>query len=111
ACGHRRPVRSQLPRLSLRTMFHVGTDIGGTFTDAVVIDEQGRRRVFKAPTTPQDRSLGVVDVLGRAAASYGLEARTFIRQIDYFAHGTTTATNALIERKGVRTGLITTKGF
>ncbi len=92
-------------------MFYVGTDIGGTFTDAVVLEESGNRRVFKAPTTPQDRSLGVLEVLKVAAAAYGLEAEAFIRQIKLFSHGTTTATNALIERKGVRTGLITTKGF
>jgi N-methylhydantoinase A len=92
-------------------MFYVGTDIGGTFTDAVVLDEQGEQRVFKSPTTPEDRSLGVLNVLARAAQSYGLEPRAFVGQIAYFAHGTTTATNALIERKGVPTGLITTSGF
>jgi N-methylhydantoinase A len=92
-------------------MFYAGTDIGGTFTDAVVLDEDGNSRVFKAPTTPQDRSVGVLNVLEIAAASYGLDVRSFVAQLRYFAHGTTTATNALIERKGVPTGLITTVGF
>jgi N-methylhydantoinase A len=92
-------------------MFYVGTDIGGTFTDAVVVEEGGGRRVFKAPTTPRDRSEGVLDVLALAAGAYGLELSEFVRQIAYFGHGTTTATNALIERRGVRTGLITTLGF
>lgn len=92
-------------------MFYVGTDVGGTFTDALVLDDAGNRRVFKSPTTPQDRSVGVLNVLGQAAAAYGMDTPAFISQIAYFSHGTTTATNALIERKGAKTGLITTRGF
>ncbi|HLI27490.1 MAG TPA: hydantoinase/oxoprolinase family protein, partial [Chloroflexota bacterium] len=91
--------------------FAVGTDIGGTFTDMVVVDQAGDVRVFKTPTTPQDRSRGVLDGFQLAAAEYGLSLEEFCRRVVYFAHGTTAATNALIERKGVRTGLLTTRGF
>ena len=73
---------------------YVGTDIGGTFTDLVMLDDAGAVRIVKAPTTPDDRTRGVMDAFALAAA-----------------HGTTAATNAFIERKGVKTGLLTTRGF
>ena len=91
--------------------FYVGTDIGGTFTDMVVIDDQQGTRQFKTPTTPADRSQGVVEAFSVAAAEYGMTAEEFCAQVAYFAHGTTAATNALIERKGEPTGLITTRGM
>lgn len=91
--------------------FSVGTDIGGTFTDMVVVDGDSVLRLFKFPTTPQDRSLGVVEGFKLAAAEYGISLEDFTRSVRYFAHGTTAATNALIERKGATTGLITTRGF
>lgn len=90
--------------------FSVGTDIGGTFTDMVVIDDRFDVRVFKTPTTPEDRSLGVIEGFKLAAADLGISLEAFCRQVAYFAHGTTAATNALIERKGEPTGLITTRG-
>lgn len=91
--------------------FSVGTDIGGTFTDMVVIDADQVHRQFKVPTTPGDRSLAVIEGFKLAAAEYGLGLAEFTRNVAYFAHGTTTATNAYIERKGERTGLLTTRGF
>jgi len=91
--------------------FLVGTDIGGTFTDMVVIDEGGALRQFKVPTTPGDRSQAVIDGFKLAAADHGLTLEEFTRSVGYFAHGTTAATNAYIERKGERTMLITTRGF
>jgi N-methylhydantoinase A len=78
----------------------VGTDIGGTFTDTVVVDEKLGVRVFKTPTTPADRSLGVIEGFKLAAAEYGMTPAEFCRSVVYFAHGTTAATNALIECKG-----------
>ena len=89
----------------------VGTDIGGTFTDLVVLEEGEQPRLFKAPTTPHNRADGVFATLVDAAAAYGLDLQGFCRSIGYFAHGTTAATNALIERKGAKTALLTTKGF
>lgn len=89
----------------------VGTDIGGTFTDMVVVDTDLGVRVFKTPTTPADRSLGVIEGFKLAAAEYGMSLDEFCQSVTYFAHGTTAATNALIERKGEPTGLLTTRGF
>ncbi|MFD9718692.1 hydantoinase/oxoprolinase family protein [Streptomyces sp. NPDC059076] len=93
------------------TGFFVGTDVGGTFTDLVVLQDQCAPRIFKSPTTPHDRSEGVLNALRLAAESYGLDLRSFCADIVYFAHGTTAATNALIERKGAVTALLTTRGF
>lgn len=90
--------------------FCVGADIGGTFTDIVVIDDQSQVRLFKLPTTPEDRSLGVLHGFQAAAEAYGMSVPEFTAAVDYFAHGTTAATNALIERTGETTGLITTRG-
>ena len=81
----------------------VATDIGGTFTDLVAIDEFGSLILEKAHTTPPNFDQGVMDVLEKS----GLEPRS----IDAFFHGTTTIINALTERKGAKTALITTKGF
>jgi N-methylhydantoinase A/oxoprolinase/acetone carboxylase beta subunit len=91
--------------------FLVGTDIGGTFTDMVVIDGIGGLRQFKVPTTPSDRSQAVLEGFKLAAADHGLTLEQFTRSVSYFAHGTTAATNAYIERKGERTVLLTTRGF
>ncbi|MFC3961507.1 hydantoinase/oxoprolinase family protein [Nocardia jiangsuensis] len=89
----------------------IGTDIGGTFTDLVLLEEGQRPRLFKSPTTPHDRSQGIINALELAAEAIGKPLAQFATEIRYFAHGTTAATNALIERKGARTGLLTTAGF
>lgn len=89
----------------------IGTDIGGTFTDLVLLEDGFRPRLFKSPTTPHDRSEGILNALALAADSVGRPVREFCADIRYFAHGTTAATNALIERKGASTGLLTTSGF
>lgn len=80
----------------------VGIDVGGTFTDFVILTE-GRIQVYKSPTTPDDQSRAMVTGLGEMGAlnGDGLE----------IVHGTTVATNALLERRGARTALITTAGF
>ena len=89
----------------------IGTDIGGTFTDLVLLEDGHRPRLFKSPTTPHDRSEGIINALELAAETVGKPLAQFASEIAYFAHGTTAATNALIERKGARTGLLTTAGF
>jgi N-methylhydantoinase A len=82
----------------------VATDVGGTFTDLVYYDEgTGRFGSVKANTTAPDYERGVLDTVDKS----GLDPSS----IDYFAHGTTVVINALTERKGVKTGLITTRGF
>ena len=81
----------------------VATDIGGTFTDLVAIDESGTLILEKAHTTPPNFDQGVLDVLAKS----GVDPKS----IEAFFHGTTTIINALTERKGAKTALITTKGF
>lgn len=92
-------------------MYHIGIDIGGTFTDTVLADNQGGLRTYKTESTPGDLALGVVEGLRLAAEDLGLSLHGLMSSTEFFAHGTTAATNAFIERKGVATGLITTKGF
>jgi len=84
-------------------MLRLGVDVGGTFTDVVAVDRQGRVATAKVPSTPEDSSAGVIA---------GWEALTEpAAHVAVFAHGTTVATNALLERRGGRTALITTEGF
>ncbi len=88
--------------------FRLGCDIGGTFTDFVLLNDQtGEIKTGKCLTTPRDPSDAVEEGMR------GLEATTpgFIPQLDELIHGTTLVINSIIERKGARTGLITTKGF
>ncbi|WJR75848.1 hydantoinase/oxoprolinase family protein [Bradyrhizobium sp. NP1] len=92
-------------------MAYIGTDIGGTFTDLVLLSDDGQAEIFKALTTPDDRTRGVIDALELAAKAKGISSQALIEQLRYFSHGTTAATNAFIERKGARTGLLTTRGF
>jgi N-methylhydantoinase A len=91
--------------------YTIGVDIGGTFTDVVVLSSDGGVLTSKAPTTPADFSGGVLDAVRGAAASAGLEMRTFLGRTDLIKHGSTVATNALITRAGVSVGFITTRGF
>jgi N-methylhydantoinase A len=82
----------------------IASDIGGTFTDLVYIDEKtGAIGVTKSSSTPKDFAIGVLDTLRKAEAD--------ARGTTFFVHGSTVIINALTERKGVKTGLITTKGF
>src|SRR5689334_19192142 len=84
----------------------LGVDVGGTFTDAVLLDGE-RVHTAKLPTTPEDQSLAVIaaveEVLRRAGGSAG--------EVESFAHGMTVGTNALLEERGARTALIATRGF
>jgi N-methylhydantoinase A len=91
--------------------FQVGIDIGGTFTDAVLMDAEGTVRLYKTPTTPVEPAEGVNDALRLAEQDLGLPEGGLLRNVDYFGMGTTVALNAMLERKGSPTGLITTRGF
>jgi 5-oxoprolinase (ATP-hydrolysing) len=92
-------------------VYKIGIDVGGTFTDFVVADEGGRPRFFKTQTTPDDPSIGVMTGLQEAAAAHGLSPDQLLGDTDLVIHGSTVATNTLVERKGARVGLITTDGF
>ena len=91
-------------------MYRIGIDVGGTFTDLVAVDEQGRVTLAKAASTPEDQSLGVMDGLDRLAEALSLDRPTLLARTQIVVHGTTVATNALIEHKGARVGLLTTQG-
>lgn len=88
----------------------VGVDIGGTFTDCVVIDQVGRRLISKALTTHHDLVQGVLEALALNAAELGVSRAEMLAATSLFVHGTTVGTNALLTRSGARTGLITTRG-
>ncbi len=92
-------------------MYKVGVDVGGTFTDCVVLDSEGDIHEFKAPSTPDDFSRGVIDAIQEAAIAYGLTMQQFVGEVEVIFHGSTVATNALLTRKLAKTALITTKGF
>ncbi len=82
----------------------VGVDVGGTFTDVFVLDEAtGGLQVAKVPSTLDDQSRGFIEGIGAGAGEFG--------EVSTVVHGTTTGTNALLERKGAKTGIITTRGF
>ncbi|MEM9357365.1 MAG: hydantoinase/oxoprolinase family protein [Pseudomonadota bacterium] len=84
--------------------YSVGVDVGGTFTDIFVLDnEKGTAEVVKTPSTLDDQSRGLVEGISQALPDFG--------EILNIIHGTTTGTNALLERKGAKTGIITTAGF
>src|SRR5687767_15372347 len=84
----------------------LGVDVGGTFTDAALLDGESLHTA-KVPTTPDDQSRGVIDateaVLGRAGAAPA--------DVEGFTHGMTVGTNALLEERGARTALVVTRGF
>lgn len=88
----------------------IGTDIGGTFTDVAVIDTAGVG-IFKAPSTPADPIIGLRNALAKAAAARGLALEELLADCAVFVHGTTIATNVLLEGKGACVGLLTTAGF
>src|SRR5216683_2222849 len=91
-------------------MYRIGIDVGGTFTDLVAIDAGGATMLAKVPSTPEDPSLGVLEGLALLAGRLGLERAGLLAETERIVHGTTVATNALLERKGARTGLLTTEG-
>ncbi|WP_151447475.1 hydantoinase/oxoprolinase family protein [Lacisediminimonas profundi] len=89
-------------------MITLGSDIGGTFTDFVEVDEtSGRVEVYKCLTTPDDPSRAIDEGVRKLAERQGRTAAA----LDVMVHGTTLVINAVIERKGARTGLLTTRGF
>jgi N-methylhydantoinase A len=90
--------------------YHVCIDIGGTFTDCLVADDEGTIAIYKSPTTPGEFEKGFINVLGVAAEEIGFAARDFISQIDIIVHGSTVSTNALVEGKTARAGLIVNHG-
>ena len=88
--------------------YRLGVDVGGTFTDILLIDEEsGETYRAKTSSTPEDQSVGVLRGIERACETAGIT----LGDIDEVFHGTTVATNAILEGKGARVGLVTTEGF
>ncbi len=85
----------------------LGVDVGGTFTDAVLLDEHGAVHTAKVPSTPSEESVAVLDAVRLVLARAGARAR----DVERFAHGLTVATNALLEGRTARTALLATAGF
>ena len=82
----------------------VGTDIGGTFTDYVAMDEDGKIVITKSSTTPKELTEGVYNCFLKAG-------KTDMKDVEQMLHGSTTAINTIIQRVGARTALVTTRGF
>ena len=89
------------------TRYRLGVDVGGTHTDLVLLDTaRGGILIEKVASTPKNPALGVLEGVGRFLAK-GVAAA----QIDFFAHGTTITTNALLEMRGAKVGLLITEGY
>jgi N-methylhydantoinase A len=88
--------------------YRLGVDVGGTFTDLLLVDESsGQTYMAKVPSTPDDSSIGVLNGIDRICGESDVDAK----QVTQVMHGTTVATNAVLTRKGAKVGLITTKGY
>jgi len=96
---------------SLVAPWRIGVDVGGTFTDMVLRDAAGAVRIYKAPSVPADPSEGVLGVLRLAAQQLDLPLSALLRDCALFVHGSTVATNTILEKKGAKVGLLTTEGF
>lgn len=88
-------------------MKRMGVDVGGTFTDFIYVSDEGRIEVYKTSTTPQDPSVGMMEGINAICEKLNIRHE----EIDEIFHGTTIATNMVLEHKGARAGMITTKGY
>jgi N-methylhydantoinase A len=91
-------------------MYRIGIDVGGTFTDLAAVDERGHVVIAKCASTPKDPSDGLMEGLALLAAEVGTDVAGLLAATERIVHGTTVATNALLERKGAKVGLLTTEG-
>ena len=92
-----------------RTRYRIGVDVGGTFTDVVLVHD-GQLTIDKHPTTPRDQSEGVLGAIRNLARGLDLELPTLLARTGTIVHGTTTADNTMIEMSGAVTGLVTSEG-
>ena len=91
--------------------YYVASDVGGTFTDTVVIDDTGGVGRYKSSTVPDNPAEGVLNTLIDAAADRNTELAELLAGVEVFSHGTTIATNAMLEGRNKKVGLIQTRGF
>lgn len=90
--------------------YRVGIDTGGTFTDAISVDDKGVTQTAKASTTTQDLTIGTMNVIDNLARRNSLDRKQFLSQVSTIVHGTTTGTNIIHTRVGPKLGLLCTKG-
>src|SRR5215472_16177136 len=111
ATAQRAPIRRvSKPAQRVSGGYRVGIDVGGTFTDLVLVLPDRSIHLDKTATTPEDQSNGVMNGLDRLARSQGLDLSAFLRSTERIVHGTTTADNTMIQMSGAVTGLITSEG-
>jgi len=91
--------------------YKIGIDVGGTFTDFLLTSDNGDSEIFKVLSTPDDPSVGLIRGLTGMAEDRGMRLKEFIKRVTTIVHGTTVTTNAVLTRRGGRTGLLTTKGL
>ncbi|MDX5360595.1 MAG: hydantoinase/oxoprolinase family protein [Alphaproteobacteria bacterium] len=91
--------------------WRIGVDVGGTFTDMVMVDAGGRLSIFKVPSVPSNPGEGVLNAVARAAEHFGMAVADLLAGCRLFVHGSTVATNTVLEGKGAKVGLLTTEGF
>ena len=95
----------------LHSKFRVGVDIGGTFTDLVLLDADGALHIIKVLSTPDDPARGVLSALDSIAKRLGMDCEALLARCGTFVHGSTIATNTMLEGTGARVGMLVTQGF
>jgi N-methylhydantoinase A len=93
------------------TEYRIGIDVGGTFTDFLLTSKDGSSEIFKVLSTPKDPSIGLMNGLLEMAEAKDVSLQDFIKDITTIVHGTTVTTNAVLTRRGAKTGLLTTQGL
>jgi len=93
------------------TEYRIGIDVGGTFTDFLLTSNDGKSEIYKVLSTPEDPSIGLLNGLSEMAEVHQDTLKDFLKKVKTIVHGTTVTTNAVLTRKGAKTGLLTTKGL
>jgi len=91
--------------------YKLGIDVGGTFTDFLLVDDEGKSDVYKSLSTPKDPSEGVLHGFQMIAEDKGITVEELLKNVTTIVHGTTITTNAVLTREGAKAGFLTTKGF
>jgi len=91
--------------------YKIGIDVGGTFTDFLLTSKDGSSEIYKVLSTPDDPSIGLMEGLAEMAKARNISLKEFIKNVETIVHGTTVTTNAVLTRRGAKTGLLTTKGL
>lgn len=95
----------------MKISYHLGTDVGGTFTDFVLVDQVGNLIEAKIPSTPFDPGEALRENLAELARNLEISVEHLLRHCSLLIHGATVAINALVQHRGAKTGLICTEGF